>query len=57
MFKQLWKCKALPFALVISRKVLENKLAIRVNLEKRGIVVESPLCSLCRVEVESRKVL
>jgi len=33
--------------------VLENKLATRVNLEKRVIAVESPLCSLCRVEVES----
>ena len=28
-------------------------LATRVNLEKRGIAVESPFCSLCRVEVES----
>jgi len=33
--------------------VLENKLATRINLEKREIAVESPLCSLCRVEVES----
>ncbi|XP_068466574.1 uncharacterized protein [Phaseolus vulgaris] len=53
VFKQLWRCKALPSALVTAWRVLENKLATRVNLEKRGIAVESPLCSLCRVEVES----
>ena len=53
VFKQLWRCKALPSALVTAGRVLENKLATRVNLEKRGIAVESPLCSLCRVEVES----
>ncbi|XP_068492248.1 uncharacterized protein [Phaseolus vulgaris] len=53
VFKQLWRCKTLPFALVTAWRVLENKLATRVNLEKCGIAVESPLCSLCRVEVES----
>jgi len=53
VFKQLWRCKSLPSALVTAWRVLENKLATRLNLEKRGIAVESPLCSLCRVEEES----
>jgi len=42
-----------PFYISCMWRVLENKLATKVNLEKREIVVESPLCSLCRVEVES----
>jgi len=51
VFKQFWRSKALPSALVTTWRVLENKLATRVNLGK--CVVESSLCSLCRVEKES----
>jgi len=32
---------------------LENKLATKTNLEKRGITVVSSVCSLCGVEEES----
>jgi len=42
-----------PFALDTAWRVLENKTATRVNLEKREIVVDSPLCSFCGVEEES----
>ena len=33
--------------------MLENKIATRDNLERRGVVVENPLCSLCGKEEES----
>jgi len=36
---------------------MENKITTRVNLEKRGIVLDSPLCSFCRVEEESNRYL
>ena len=42
-----------PFPLVTAWRVLENKIATKVNLEKRGIVLDSPLCSFCRVEEKS----
>ena len=33
--------------------VLENKLAIKVNLERRGVELESILCCLCGVNEET----
>jgi len=40
--------KALPSAQVTTWRVIENKVACRVNLERRGIKIESNLCCLCR---------
>jgi len=34
----------LPSALVTVWRVMENKIAIRVNLERRGVVVENLVC-------------
>ena len=34
-------------------RVLQNKIATRVNLERRGMLVESSLCCLCGKEEES----
>jgi len=42
-----------PSTLVSAWRVLENKIASRANLERRGIVVERLLCSLCGVEEET----
>jgi len=36
--------------LVSAWRVLENKIATRINLEKRGIMVDSLLCCLCGLE-------
>jgi len=32
---------------------MENKLATRVNLSRRGVLVESSMCCLCGKEEES----
>jgi len=41
------------FAGLMAWRLLENKLANRVNLSKRGVLVESLLCCLCGKEEES----
>ena len=51
-YSKLWSCKVVPSALVTAWRVLENKIAIRVNLERRGVLVGSPLCCLCGKEEE-----
>jgi len=52
VFDKFWRCKALPSAHVTAWRVLSNKIATRVNLERRGVVVESLLCSSCGMEEE-----
>ena len=47
VYSKLWRCKALPSALVTAWRVMENKIATRVNLERRGVVVENLVCGLC----------
>jgi len=51
MYNFLWK--ALPLAHVTTWRVIENKVATKVNLERRGIGVESNFCCLCKVSEES----
>ena len=53
MFKKFWKSKVVPAALVTAWRVLENKLATKANLKRRGITVASSTCSLCGVEEET----
>jgi len=53
VYSRLWRCKALPYALLTAWRVLEDKIVTTVNLERRGIVVDNPLCCLCGMEVES----
>ena len=52
-YSKLWSCKAVPSALVTAWRVLENKIATRANLERRGVLVGNPLCCLCGKEEES----
>jgi len=40
MYKNFWRSKVVSSALVSSWRVLQNKIATRVNLERCGIVVE-----------------
>jgi len=47
------KCKVLPVAQVLAWRVLENKIATKVNLVRRGVVVDNIICCLCRVQEES----
>ena len=51
--KNFWKSKVVPTALVMTWRVLENKLATKANLERREIIVASSTCSLCGVEEET----
>ena len=46
VFSKLWKCKVVPSVVLTAWRMLENKLSTRVNLERRGVMVESSLCSL-----------
>ena len=43
----------MPSALFTTWRVIENKVATRVNLERRGVVIENPLCCLCGMVEES----
>jgi len=53
MYERFWRIKALPLAHVTTWRVLENKIVTKVNLERRGVVVESILCSFMGVEEDS----
>lgn len=53
IFCKLWRCKAVPSAALIAWRLMENKLATRVNLSRRGVLVDSSTCSLCGKEEES----
>ena len=52
IFSNLWRCKALPSAVLTAWRVMEDKLATRVNLSRRGVLVDSLLCCLCGKEEE-----
>jgi len=53
IFCKLWWCKAVPSAVLIAWRLMENKLGTRVNLSRRGVLVDSSMCSLCGKEEES----
>jgi len=55
MFFSLCKTTALPSTQVTAWRVLINSIAMKVNLERRGILVDTNLCSFCRMAVESTK--
>ncbi|XP_068477366.1 uncharacterized protein [Phaseolus vulgaris] len=49
---KLWRYKALPSALFTAWRVVENRIASKVNLVRRGVAVENSLCCLCGEEEE-----
>jgi len=55
VYSKLWRFKALFSALFTAWRVLENKIATLVNLERRGIVVDNLLYCLCEKEKESHR--
>jgi len=55
VFVFFWKTTALPSAHIIAWRVLINSIATKANLERRGILVDTNLCSFCRMTVESTK--
>jgi len=53
VYKLLWKAKAFPNAVVTAWRVLMGKLPARVNLSRRGVLLESTVCPLCQQEEKS----
>ena len=53
VYSKLWRCKVLPSALFTAWRVLENRIAYRVNLVRRGVAVENSLFYPCGEEEES----
>jgi len=53
VYSRLWRCKTLPFALLTTWRVLENRIVTTINLERQGIVVDNLLCCLCGKDDES----
>jgi len=51
LYNFFWKTKALPSAYITAWRVLENKIATKVNLARRGVTVDSTVCFFCR-EIE-----
>jgi len=54
LYSSFWKIKVLSSAHVIGWRVLKNKLDIKVNLERYGVMLESLLCCLCGANEETR---
>ena len=48
LYNFFWRIKALPSAHVTAWRVIQNKVASKVNLERGGIGIESNLCCFCR---------
>jgi len=59
VFKELWEVSALPTALFFTWRAILNRLPIRINLAKRGVMVSSDLCPFCNSlrETESHVLL
>jgi len=52
-YSLLWQVKALPKALFTAWRVLIGRLSTYENLTRRGMVVNSTLCVLCKAAEES----
>jgi len=47
MYEEFWRIKAQPSMQLTAWRVLEDKIASKSSLVKRGIRVESSACSIC----------
>ena len=52
-YNSFWQIKALPSAHVTTWRVIENRVATKVNLERRGIQIENNICNLYRLSEKS----
>jgi len=53
MYEGFWRIKAQPLAHLTAWWVLEDKIATKENLVKRGISMENIICSMCGEEEET----
>jgi len=47
MYESFWRIKAQPSSHVTTWRVLEDKIASKENLERRGISTGNNMCGLC----------
>jgi len=53
IFYLLWKATAFPNVLITAWRVLIDRIPTREALVRRGVQMESTVCSLCRTKEES----
>ena len=53
LYNFFWKTKVLPSTQVTTLRVVENKIASKANLERRGVELMNNLCCLCGTSVET----
>jgi len=53
VFSLLWEAKAMPKAIFTAWRILLGRLPTFDNLIRRGLVVTSSLCALCKATEES----
>jgi len=52
LYNYFLKIKALPSAHITAWRVLQNKIATKINLARRGVAVDSTICCFCREKEE-----
>ena len=53
IYCKLWRCKAVPSAVLTTWRLKENKLATMPNMSRIGVLVDSSRCCLCGKEAKS----
>ncbi|XP_068498479.1 uncharacterized protein [Phaseolus vulgaris] len=53
LYNFCWKILALPSIHITALRVLENKIATKVNLARREITVDSTVCCFCKEKEET----
>ena len=53
LYETFWSIKALPSTLTTAWRVLNGKLPMRANLERRGLILKSNRCAMCGEDEES----
>jgi len=53
IFNQLWQVKTFPNALTTAWRILLDKMPTRCNLIRRGVIVSSSSCEMCRASEET----
>ena len=53
LYNFFWSIKALPATQVLAWRVMENKIATKVNLARRRVETDGLVCCFCRLKEES----
>ena len=52
IFKILWQANAMPKAQITAWRILLDRVPTRINLIRRGVSVNSSVCTLCQASEE-----